>query len=176
MIHLTAIGQIFHKRLVSGLFDALRDLLHGPFEGFHFPMIAIGCTIEYLLQTARINGILESGRPLGAQSPMVNGTIGIAFDVDDTTILDIDVQATAYRAVRADALYYFRIPSAGGFRPALIAERLYSGAYLHDLGDGSLNRFRQKRVILHSPLLSMLQIHAWWVSERLTKQRRLIAP
>jgi hypothetical protein len=73
---------------------------------------------------------------------MVNGTIGIAFDVDDPTILDIDIQATAYRAVRAYALYYFCIPNARSFRPALIAERLYSGAYLHDLGDGSLYRFR----------------------------------
>ena len=140
-------------------------------------MIAVGRTIEYMIQTARINGILESGRPLGAQCPMIDGTIGIAFDVDDTTILDIDVQTTADRAVRADAFYYFCIPNTGSFRPALIAERLYSGPYLHDLGDGSLNRCRQRRVILlHSPLLSTLQMRAWWISERLTKQRRLPAP
>jgi hypothetical protein len=73
---------------------------------------------------------------------MVNGTIGIAFDVDDPTILDVDIQAAANCAVRADALYYLRISNARNFRPALVAEGLYSGAYLHDLGDGSLYWFR----------------------------------
>ena len=91
MVDLTPIRQTLHERLVTGLLDALCNLLHRPVQRFDLPMIAIGCAVKHLRQTARIDSILECGCTLGAERPTINGTVGIAFDVKNLAIFDIDV-------------------------------------------------------------------------------------
>src|SRR6266516_2527900 len=51
VVDLAPIRQTFHERLVTGLLEALRNLLHRPVQRFDLPMVTIGCSIEHLSQT-----------------------------------------------------------------------------------------------------------------------------
>src|SRR5579864_9136646 len=106
---------MLHERLVACLPDPLRDLLHRPLECFRLPVIAVRRTVKYLGQAAGVDRILERGRSLGAERPMINGTIRIALDINNLAIFDIDVEAAANCTVRAHAMHYLCIVNTWGF-------------------------------------------------------------
>src|SRR6266702_2452156 len=109
MIDLASIIQALHKSLIARLFDALRDLLHSPVERFDFPVVAIGCAVEDLRQAAGIDGVLERRGAFGTERAVVDGAIGIALNIDNLAVFNIDVEATAHSAIGADAVYCFGV-------------------------------------------------------------------
>src|SRR2546425_12556234 len=106
-------------------------------------MVAVGRTVEHLRQTAGVHRILEGSRSLGAELAMIDGTIGIALNINHFAVFDVDVEAATHCAVWADAVKKLRIANARSFVAAFDAERLYPGAYLHDLCYGGLYHLRQ---------------------------------
>lgn len=63
-------------------------------------------------------GELKGGRPLRAEAASADGRGGIALDLDDLVVLDVDLLATADRAVRTDGGNH---PFGGaGARPELL--------------------------------------------------------
>src|SRR6266516_2409071 len=103
-------------------------------------MIAIRCTIKYLRHAAGIHRILERRRPLGTEFATINRAFWIALNVKNLPILDIHIQTTANRTVRAHAFKYLRPTNARSLLYALDAERLYSRTNLHHLRNHSLHR------------------------------------
>ena len=87
-------------------------------------MIAIGSAIEYLRQATGVDRVLERGRAFRAELAMIDRAIGIALDINDLPVLNIDIQATADSTIRADALKYLGIANAWSFLYTLDAKGL----------------------------------------------------
>lgn len=74
---------------------------------------------------------------------MVDGTIGIAFDINHLAVFDVDIETATHGTVGADTMKELRIANVRSLFDTLDAKWLYPGAYLHDLGHGGLYHLRQ---------------------------------
>src|SRR6266487_1083127 len=101
-------------------------------------MITVARTIQYLRQTAGVDGILERGRAFRTERPSIDRAVRITFDVNHSAIFYVDVQTASHRAIGADALHNLRIASAWNFFHAFITEWLHFGTKLQELRHGGL--------------------------------------
>src|SRR5450759_2146261 len=108
-------------------------MLHRPCKRLRLPMVAVGCAIENLRQAAGIYRILIRGRTLWTKRSMINWAVRVALDINHLAILDIDIQTAANRAIGTYTMNHSAITNTRSVRPAFYAERLSSGANLHDL-------------------------------------------
>ena len=87
------------EALVAGLFHALGDLGHHPVERLLLPPVTAGRPVETLGEALVVDRELVGRRPLGAERALRVRRVGIALDVDDLAVLDVDELGAAHRAV-----------------------------------------------------------------------------
>src|SRR5262249_53984613 len=105
----------------------LGDLVHRPVERLGLPVIGVRSAVEDLRDAVWVHGELEGVRPLRAKGSLVDGTVGVALDIDEPAALCIDELAAADGAVRADALGDRCSAEARRLRRGLAAVRLALG-------------------------------------------------
>ena len=89
--------------LVAGLLHPLRDLLHHPVERLLLPFVAPRGAVHALGDAPLVQRQLVGGRPFRTQRALGVGRVGVALDVDDLVVLDVDELGAPDRAVRTDA-------------------------------------------------------------------------
>ena len=105
-----------HEARVAGLLHPLGDLLHHPVERLLLPPIAACRPVHGLRPAPRVDRELVRGRALRAERALGVRRVGIALDVDDLAVLDVDKLGAAHRAVGADTGKDLRFldPEVGG--------------------------------------------------------------
>lgn len=78
------------------------DHVHGRLKVEGLPVGGIRTPVEDLMATRGACGELKGGRSLRAEAASADGRGRIALDLDDFVVLDVDLLATADRAVRTD--------------------------------------------------------------------------
>src|SRR3954447_25018561 len=113
--------------LGARLDDPVGDLVHRVVERDALPFGAVRAPIEGVLLPGCSGGELQAGRALRAEPAAADRRVGVALDLDDLLVLDVDVLAAADRAVRADRLDHLvggpdpRAQLVGGGRPDRLA-------------------------------------------------------
>ncbi len=80
------------------------DHLQGGVEVEVLPLAAMGLAVEHLMLAGFAGGQLQRRRALGTEPPAADGRIGVALDLHDLPVLDVDVLGASDRAVGADRL------------------------------------------------------------------------
>src|SRR5207247_6905405 len=97
-----AVGRALDEAGITGFFDALGDTIKAPLERTVFPVIRVRRAIAHGRHPVRIDDILIGGGAFRAERTLVDRRRGIALDVDDAPVLDVDQLATPDGAVRTD--------------------------------------------------------------------------
>jgi hypothetical protein len=82
--------------------QAVGDHVHRRVEVELLPLGAVRAAVLDLVLARRVLVQAARGRALGHRRPREIGESGIALDLDDLLVLDVDALAAAHRAVRAD--------------------------------------------------------------------------
>src|SRR4051812_19965171 len=90
--------------LGARLDDPIGDLVHRLVERDALPFGAVRGPVEGVLLPSRSGGELQARRALRAEPAAADRRVGVALDLDDFLVLDVDVLAAADGAVRADRL------------------------------------------------------------------------
>src|SRR5262249_61838295 len=89
-------------RLGASFLDELGDHVHPRVEGDLFPGGVAGAAIQGLGTTQGIDLQFETRRPPRAEGAAIDGTVGVALDVNDLAVLHTHEHAAAHRAVGTD--------------------------------------------------------------------------
>src|SRR5947199_1135725 len=120
-----AVGRALEEAGITGFFDALGDPVQGPVQRTVFPVIRVRRAVAHRREPIWIDQILIGGGALRAQGTLVDRRLGVALDVDDAPVLDVDELATPDGAVRADGGdHLVRTARARGFFDGLARHRL----------------------------------------------------
>src|SRR5699024_8704864 len=100
---------------LAGVEHAVGDHLERGVEVDLLPLGRVRLAVQDAGDPSRIGDELLARRALGAEAAAGDGTVVVALDLDDPTVLDVDVLSAADRAERADALDHgVRCGGAGG--------------------------------------------------------------
>ena len=111
-------GRFADKGGVPGGLDALGQGLHGPVQGFFFPVIGPRGPVAHLLQAPGAGDHLEDRLAFAAQGPLVDGVVGIAFNVDEFAPPGIGNETAADAAKGADGGGDLSVFGLGGMHGA----------------------------------------------------------
>src|SRR4051812_36412815 len=94
-------------RLVAGADDPVGDHVHRLVEVDPLPLRGVRSAIERVLLARLPRRQLQARAALGAQPTTADRGVGVALDLDDLLVLDVDGLAATDRAVRTDRLDRF---------------------------------------------------------------------
>src|SRR5262245_52148746 len=107
------------KSLVTRLFDALGNHIHGLVQGDLFPVAASRSAIQGPGATQGIDRELETCSPLGTEGPTIDGTVRVALNINDPAVLHTHEHAAAHRTVGTDTGDLFDTRSLEALRARL---------------------------------------------------------
>src|ERR1700736_3485619 len=97
-----AVGGALDEARVAGLLDELSDPVHRPGERTILPVIRVRGPVSDRRQAVRVDQVAIGRRTLRTQGALVDGRVGVAFDVDAALVLHVDQLAAADGTVGTD--------------------------------------------------------------------------
>ena len=87
---------------IAGFFHPFRDHIHSAIERENLPLRSMRTAVKHISNPVFCGYELKRRRPFGAEAPMRNRRGGVALDIDDFFVLDVDQLRASDCAIRAD--------------------------------------------------------------------------
>ena len=110
-------GRLGREVGVPGGLDPLGQGLHGPIQGFLFPVVAARGPVAHLFQAPGAGDHLKDRLAFAAQGPLVDGMVRVAFHVHQFAVFGVGHQAAAHAAIGTDGGGDRGLDDLGGLPP-----------------------------------------------------------